>query len=358
MAPEKKIFIEDLSAGNDCTIPFLVLSQSMGRTSRGGSYLSVELGDKTGGIGAKVWDNAEDFAEKLLEGTVVLIKGYVDSYRGSLQLVIREARALAPEEISWEDYIRSSPHNFADMKSQLYTLLASLKDDDFRRLTQAALDSPEVGEKFLTFAAAKNLHHAYLHGLLEHSLSVGKMASHMADHYPHLNRDLLICGALLHDLGKVWEFTPPPMTEYSTMGRLRGHLVMGAEFLGRVAAGMPGFPPDKLELLQHIILSHHGEPEFGAPVRPQILEAIVVHHLDNIDAKLEAIGSFLNTNTDEGGWSNYHRLFGGYYLRTPQLEPAPLEEGELEKPLPVLEEEPEESLDDTPINQDDEGRLF
>ena len=359
MPQEKKIFIEDLSAGNDFTAPFLVLSQSMGRTSRGGLYLNVELGDKTGEVGAKVWDNAEDFAGKLPEGKVSLVRGYVDSYRGNLQLVIREARVLAPDEISWEDYIRSSPCNFSDMKASLYTLIASLKDDDFRRLTQAALDSPEVGEKFLTFAAAKKLHHAYFHGLLEHSLSVGKLAASLADHYPKLNRDLLICGALLHDLGKVWEFTPPPMTDYSTVGRLKGHLVMGVEFLGRVADELPGFPPEKLELLQHIILSHHGEPEFGAPVRPQLLEALVVHHLDNIDAKLEAIGSFLDTDTDDRGWSNYHRLFGGYYLRTPQLEPAPLEEGELEKPLPTLEEEPEESLEaPQKLNADDEGWLF
>lgn len=134
---------------------------------------------------------------------------------------------------------------------------------------------------------------------------------------------------------------------------------MGAEFLGRVAAELPDFPAEKLELLQHMILSHHGEPEFGAPVRPQLLEALVVHHLDNIDAKLEAIGSFLETDADERGWTGYHRLFDSYYLRTPQMEPAPPEEREPEKPLPPLEEEgsgaPPEDMTD---GSKDGGRLF
>ncbi|MDR2945375.1 MAG: HD domain-containing protein [Candidatus Adiutrix sp.] len=354
----KKIFISDLTAGREAEGPFLVLSQSVGRTNRGGVYLNVELGDRSGRIQAKVWDGADVLGARLAEGTVVLVRGYVDSYRGSPQFVIREARPLAAEEFHWPDYLKTSARPMAEMRAELWSLVESVPDADFRRLVSAALRSPEVGEKLYYLPAAKAVHHAYLHGLLEHSLSVGKMAVLMAGHYPKLNASLLIAGAVLHDLGKVWEFSPPPKVDYTTLGRLKGHLVMGSEFLGRVAAGMPDFPVEKLELLQHLILSHHGEPEFGAPVRPLLLEALVLHHLDNIDAKIEAVDSFIEAESDSEGWSAYHRLFGSYFRRTPELTLGHEEEGEPEKPLePGPDAEGEESVaaDD---DSSDAGRLF
>ena len=190
---------------------------------------------------------------------------------------------------------------------------------------------------FFRLPAAKSLHHAHLHGLLEHSLSVGRLAARAAEHYPRLNAGLLTAGALLHDLGKVWELSPPPRVDYSTLGRLKGHVVMGAEFIRKLAGELGDFPAAKLDLLEHLILSHHGEPEFGAPVRPQLLEAITLHHLDNLDAKLEAVGAFLDDGVDPAGWSPYHRLFGGHFRRTPDLAPGPAEEPEPEKPLPAAE---------------------
>ena len=357
----KKTFISELAAGHEVESPFLVLALSRGRTNRGGTYLNVELGDNSGRIAAKVWDAAESLASRLTEGTVPLIRGYVDSYRGSLQLVIREAESLTESAFDWADYLRASPHSLPKMKTELWGLVETLADNDFRRLVKAVLQHEDVSDRFYLFPAAKSLHHAHLHGLLEHSLSVGRLAGRTAENYPHLNADLLLAGALLHDLGKIWEFCPPPLTGYTTLGRLKGHLVMGCEFLGQVAATLPDFPAEKLMLLQHLILSHHGEPEYGAPVRPQLLEAVVLHHLDNIDAKIEAIDSFLNAGTDNDGWSDYHRLFGGHYRRTPELEPAPVQEeiAEPERPLKSdcdLPEEKEPKIKDT--LKKDEGLLF
>ncbi len=365
----KDIFIKDLTLGEDLEAPFLVLSLGRGRTNRGGIYLNLELGDRTGRLAAKVWDGAEALAPRLAEGTVALVGGYVDSYRGSPQFIVREARPLPPAEIHWPDYLRASARPAAEMKAELWLLVDGLADADFRRLVAAVLRAPEVEEKFLAIPAAKSLHHAYMHGLLEHSLSVGRLAARVAEHYPHLNRDLLVAGAILHDLGKIWEFSPPPRVDYTTLGRLKGHLVMGAEFLGRTADTIPGFPAEKLALLQHLLLSHHGEPEFGAPVRPQLLEAVALHHLDNIDAKLEAINSFLETESDSEGWSGYHRLFNSFFRRTPELAPGPAFEAEPpepEKPLAAADEEappeeapaPDQPADGDADGEDQEGRLF
>ena len=362
MEKGKTTFIKDLQTGAEGEAPFLVAGLNMGRTNRGGIYLNVELADKSGSMAAKVWDAAEALAPRLAEGSVALVRGYVDSYRGAPQFIIREARPLSAEEIHWPDYLKAAPRPAGEMKAALWILLESIDDEDYRSLTSAVLRSPDVEDKFYDMPAAKSLHHAYLHGLLEHSLSVGRLAAQAAAHYPRLNQGLLVAGGILHDLGKIWEFTPPPKVDYSTLGRLKGHLVMGAEFLGRAAEKLPGFPPEKLELLQHLLLSHHGEPEFGAPVRPQLLEAIVLHHLDNIDAKMEAVGSFLDSGTDEEGWSSYHRLFGSHYRLTPQFPAPPPEGPEPEKPIvengeeaPAAEGGPQ---DDQPGGPEDEGRLF
>lgn len=355
--------MKDLEAGREVEAPFLIFSQGRGRTNRGAVYLNIELGDRSGRLPAKVWDGAEALSAVLAEGLVALIKGYVDSYRGSLQFVIRQAWPLEDEEIDWADYLKASSRPEAEMRADLWALVSSVPDADYRRFLSAALAHPEVADKFFRMPAAKSMHHAYLHGLLEHSLSVGRLAGQAASHYPRLNPSLLIAGAVLHDLGKIWEFQQPPKADYTTIGRLKGHLVMGCEFLGRLASETPGFPLKKLELLQHLILSHHGEPEFGAPVRPQILEAVVLHHLDNIDAKMEAIDSFLNNESDAEGWSAYHRLFGSFFLRTPEFEPTDEEEPEPEKPIeaqengtggPAGEDEAAEDNED-PLS---EGRLF
>ena len=361
----KTTFIKDLETGQEVEAPFLVLALGQGRTSRGGVYLNVELADRSGRMQAKVWDNAEALAPQLAEGSVSLISGYVDNYRGARQFIIRQAWILAAEEIFWPDYLKAAARPMAEMKGELLALAESIVDPDFKRLVSAALSSPEVGDKFWLMPAAKSLHHAYLHGLLEHSLSVGRLAAKVAGHYPKLNGDLLIAGAILHDLGKVWEFSPPPKVDYTTIGRLKGHLTMGSEFLAGIAAGLPDFPREKIDLLQHLILSHHGEPEFGAPVKPQLLEALALHHLDNLDAKIEAIDSFIESDSDSDGWSGYHRLFGGYFRRTPNfpVDPASFEPQEPEQPWPPTEEEsrpdgparPEEPEDE---DASDERLLF
>jgi 3'-5' exoribonuclease len=359
-------FLKDLAPGWEGQADGLVLSRTLARTTRGGAYLNLELGDRTRRLAAKVWDNAEDLAEILAEGAVVRIRGRLESYRGAPQLVIREARPLAASEVDWRDYLKAAARPEAEMKEDIFRLAAAIEDADFRRLTEAALTAPEVAAGFFYLPAAKSLHHAHLHGLLEHSLSVGRLAALAAGHYGgRLNAGLLVAGALLHDLGKVWEFSPPPRVDYTTRGRLQGHSVLGAWFLRTVSGSLPGFPEEKMDLLEHLLLSHHGEPEFGAPVRPRLLEALVLHHLDNLDAKVEAVEAFLDEGTDGEGWSAYHRLLGGHFLRTPALDPgpppqtAPAEKGSAQASraasAPPAPESSSEPADD---DGDQAGRLF
>ncbi|MDR2725879.1 MAG: HD domain-containing protein [Candidatus Adiutrix sp.] len=353
-----KIFLKDLRVGWEGEAGALVLSRTQARSNRGGAYLSLELGDRSGRLAAKVWDNAEDLAEIMAEGSAVRFRGRLESYRGAPQLVIREAWSLNAAELDWRDYLKTADRPEAEMKADILRLAAAIEDTDFRRLTEAALAAPEVADKFFLLPAAKHLHHAHLHGLLEHSLSVGRLAVLAAAHYGgRLNAGLLTAGALLHDLGKVWEFSPPPRVDYTTLGRLQGHAALGARFLRALADGWPGFPGEKMDLLEHLLLSHHGEPEFGAAVRPQILEALVLHHLDNLDAKVEAVDAFLNEGTDGEGWSPYHRTLAGYFRRTPALDPGapPLGEGKRSAPAAGRASAVRPQV---PPADDQDGRLF
>ena len=350
-----KIFLKELRPGWEGEADGLVLSQSLARTNRGGAYLNLEMGDRAGRLAAKVWDNAEVLAEILAEGAVVRFRGHLENYRGAPQLVIREARPVPEAELDWADYLKAAARPEAEMKADILALAASIADADFRRLTEAALADPQVADRFFLLPAAKRLHHAHLHGLLEHSLSVGRLAAWAAAHYGGLlNAGLLVAGALLHDLGKVWEFSPPPRMDYTTRGRLQGHAVLGARFLRALSERLGGFPEEKMDLLEHLLLSHHGEPEFGASVRPQLLEALALHHLDNLDAKLEAVDAFLEEGTDREGWSPYHRLLGAHFRRTPALAPGRAPR------LPMAEgpKSPKTGETEAPKTPDEAGRLF
>ena len=354
----RKQFLKDLSPGWEGEADGLVHSRNLARTNRGGAYLNLELGDRTGRLAAKVWDRAEDLAEILAEGEAVRFRGHLESYRGAPQLVIREARPLAADELDWRDFLKAAARPEAEMKDDLLRLAEAIEDADFRRLTLAALTAPEAADKFFLLPAAKQIHHAYLHGLLEHSLSVGRLAALVAAHYgERINAGLLVAGALLHDYGKVWEFNPPPRVDYTTLGRLQGHAVLGARFLRTLAGDLDGFPEEKMDLLEHLLLSHHGEPEFGAPVRPQLLEALVLHYLDNLDAKVEAVDAFLGEGTDGEGWSPYHRFFGGHFRRTPAFGPGgPPKPAQAKKPSPPANRD---TADEDPAPPaEDQGRLF
>jgi 3'-5' exoribonuclease len=321
---EKTVFVNNLVQGQETTLELLVLKQTQAQTVKGSLYLSLELGDRTGRIQAKVWDEAYQLSPILAEGQVVLVQGLVEQYKGILQLNVKSARLLSPGDFQWPDFLKSAPRPTSEMKKELLKLVDSIPDTHFRVLVRQTLSHIRTKD-FWTIPAAKNFHHAYIGGLLEHTLSVTNLAIMVSKHYGSaLNKSLLMSGAILHDVGKCWEFSTGPATDYTTEGRLLGHLSMGAAFLSEIAETIHGFPALKLQLLQHLILSHHGTASMGSPQTPKLIEALLLHHLDNLDAKLNAAFSFIETDAgktvDGLHWTSFHRLFETFFMRTPSFE--------------------------------------
>lgn len=314
-----KLYIADMAPEEEVEAVFLVRKCSRFLSKKDDPYLKLDLGDRSGHVDAMVWNNVDKLAPLLAEGQIARVFGYTKIYNGSLQITVHDA--AAPGDFDLGDIFPAAPRPMEEMKAELLALVETIADPDFRDLTAAALAHPDVADKFWLLPAAKSFHQAYLHGLLEHTLAVARLAQAVAANYPQLNDSLLLAGAVLHDLGKIWEFHVPPRFGYTTLGRLKGHLVMGAEFIERLGRETPDFPPEKLDALVHLILSHHGQPEFGAPVRPQLLEAMALHHVDNIDAKIAAIDATLADGCDEEGWSGYHRLLESCFRRTPDFPP-------------------------------------
>jgi 3'-5' exoribonuclease len=322
---EKKVFISDvktLKPGTTVTTPVLILDRESGQTVKGAAYLSLTLGDKSGTLKAKVWDDTEALGRILLPGTVRQVTGRVDSYRSQPQLSITGAVVLVEGDYDPADMSKGPAIAQEKLKEHLEILVDSVEDKDFRALLKHILTREEISA-FFGGAAAKKMHHAYPGGLIEHSLSVAKVARLLAGHYGKaLNRDLLVTGAILHDLGKCWEIDGDRAPDYTTAGRLLGHIFMGAAFLEKAAASIPGFPEDKLLLLQHLLLCHHGERDKGSPITPKIIEGLVLHHLDHLDAQINSLSSLIAEQT--GGrplaWTDYSKMGESHFLSTPSWE--------------------------------------
>lgn len=312
---QKTLFISDLAEGQQLRDLFLVSRKNLAETKNGKPYLALTLMDRSGTIEARIWDNAAHFDSRLETGQVIAIEGQVKAFRDQLQLNIASAAPLAEDECQLSHFIPASKRSTRTMKEELAGFIGEIADPHLHRLL-AEIFQGEVLKQFTLAPAAKLMHHAYLGGLLEHTLSVAGLAGRLAGHYPALDRDLLMAGALLHDLGKIREFsyTSVPF-EYTDSGRLIGHLVLGSEMIRRQAEALDGFPPERLDQLLHLVLSHHGQHEFGAPCLPMTAEALLLHHLDDIDAKMNYIER-LSEQVEPGTyqWSDYQRPLERFLL--------------------------------------------
>lgn len=272
--------------------------------SKNGKYLHLVVGDATGDIEAKVWENAESLKDLCRVGQPVLIKGEVTSYRDSLQLRVMDIKS-PQEEVLWEELVPSSQRAVGDMQEELNHLLLSLKNEALFSLAQAFLASPWY-DIFCEAPAAQEYHHNYRGGLLEHSLGVMKLCDRIASVYDFLDRDLLLVGALLHDVGKVKELKILPSIHYSDEGRLLGHIVLGIQMADQLMEGL-AIDRELRNLLLHMIASHHGDYQWQSPRRPQIAEARVLHLADLMDAD---VFKFEKAKVGDGGWSSYVKGLG------------------------------------------------
>jgi len=309
MAAEKKLFANLIQGGQAVEDIFMVKEMSRAETRTGKPYLIMTLMDHSGDIAGRLWENADALIGLCEPGNLVEVSAQAQEYRGSLQLKIDLIRQIDKDTVDYSLFIQSSKKNIADMAREIHSLAASFKNPFCRKLLLEFFDNDDFFNEFQKAPAAKYMHHAYLGGLLEHTLAVSQMSEMLSGFYPALDRELLLAGALLHDIGKTKEFAFDTYPfDYTDKGRLMGHLVLGAEMIQEKINTLPGFPEDLSTRLQHLVLSHHGRYEFGSPCLPMVSEAFVLNFLDDLDAKLNFMGRLEEQATEPGyQWTDFQR---------------------------------------------------
>ncbi|MFH1035080.1 MAG: HD domain-containing protein [Pseudomonadota bacterium] len=321
---------------------YLLAKKQVFATKSGKPYGSLRLMDSSGEVEAKLWEQAEELLAPLAVGQPVRVAGRAQLYNGQTQLVLT---SLASEpQARAADFLPKSPRDPGQMWGELGQLKQSVNNPHLKKLLRAFFDDADFRQAFDLAPAAKGAHHAYVHGLLEHTVSVGRLAVLLAGHYPHLDRDLLLVGALLHDVGKVRELTLGPPLEYTDDGRLEGHVVLGVRMLDARLAKIKGFPARLASVLRHMIISHHGQEEFGSPQKPKLAEAFALHLIDDLDAKTAMIKAVVEGQADgPGHWSAFHRLLERHIYTGPAPwddEPEPGEPVQSQALAPAPAETP------------------
>lgn len=303
------MYIADLQPGQILNGFFLVKHKQLSPfKNKPGNFLSLVLQDRTGTVSAKVWDNADNLAECFEVGDVIDISGGVTTYRGELQLVITDLRKAIPGTYNLEDLLPTTKKDVGKMKAELKRVVDSVANPYLRKLLGRFFDRPEVLAEFCKAPAAKGMHQAYLGGLLEHTLNVWKIAELMAELYRDVvDRDLLLTGALLHDIGKIREYSYDGLIDLTDEGRLLGHIMIGAVWVQKVIEEIPGFPTGLAQQVLHMIISHHGRLEYGSPKRPKTIEACILHHADLMDSQVAHFAELVESVGQEQRWSQYDR---------------------------------------------------
>ena len=300
--PIKTVFLGDISKyeGQTVTDYFAVAQKQFNRKRDGAAYLSLRLTDRTGQCEARMWDNFEASADTFEAGDVVKVQVEVSGWNGRPQLAIKRMRKAAAEEYSLADF---QPHTTLPIEELWATLSAfvdGFTDPFLQQLVRSFLDDPEIASLLRSAPAAKYLHHAWIGGLLEHIVSLLGLCARMLPHYPEVHRDLVMSGAILHDIGKLEELRWSLNFDYTLEGQMLGHITLGIAMIEKKTAAIPDFPPRLKLLLEHIVLSHHGKHEFGSPKLPMTPEAILFHYLDDLDAKMFTVRTELERTAQSG----------------------------------------------------------
>jgi 3'-5' exoribonuclease len=318
----KEIYLKNIKQGDKISSSFLVTEKNMAFSQKGSPYLTVRLKDKTGEIESKVWENAIELDQLFRKGDIIFIEGKAANYKNSIQISITGIKKIPWEEVESADYLPAVKADVKEMFNELLGYVEKVNDKFLKTLLNSFFQEQETASLFQRAPAAKGFHHIYLGGLLEHTRSVVRLLDKVADHYPSLNKDMLIAGGILHDIGKIYEFSYNNIIDYSDEGRLIGHIVMGVEMINKKIAAIDDFPPQLALELRHVILSHHGEFEFGSPKRPKTLEALVIHYLDDLDAKFNAFQTFMaDSANNDSDWTGYNRFLERFLYKKKTGEP-------------------------------------
>ncbi len=309
-------FIEKFKEGDRISDVYLCKSKSIAVAKTGKEYGNVTLADKTGTVDSKIWDLNSGGIGDFEAGDYVYISGTITVYNGNIQLKIDRARTADENEYVISDYIQCSRYNIEDMYKELMGIAASVRNSYISQLLKAFfVEDTEFIAKFKACAAGKSVHHGFMGGLLEHSLSVTRLCDSMAKNYDYLNRDLLVACAMLHDCGKVKELSPFPKNDYTDEGNFLGHIVMGYEMVSEKMSAIPDFPELLKAEIGHCILAHHGQLEYGSPKKPSIAEALALSFADDCDAKMETMKEALESK-ESNDWLGYNRWIDANIKRT------------------------------------------
>ncbi len=303
-------YIREMKDGDAVSGVYLCRHKQAAVTRNGKPYENVILQDKTGTIDAKVWDPNSQGIGDYNTLDYIDVCGDVNNYQGTLQLSVKRIRVCQEGEYDPADYLPVSSKDIDVMYQELLDFVKSIRADYYRELLESLfVKDADFAKAFRNSSAAKTVHHGFVGGLLEHTLSVVKLCDYYCGAYPILNRDLLLTAAMCHDIGKIEEISPFPGNDYTDDGQLLGHIVIGSQMVAERAAEIPNFPHVHLTQLQHCILAHHGKYEFGSPKIPALMEALALNYADDTDAKLETFKEILENNRENSGWLGYNRLF-------------------------------------------------
>jgi len=311
----KKLFVKDLEPDPSITGFFLVHEKEVRSTANGKPYLRMELGDRTGTVEARMWDQFEVPAKEVSRDDFIKVQARVELYRNRPQLTLQQFRVAKPEEIDLGDFLPRTPYDVEELYQKILGFIEEMKNPWLKQLCSRILTDPAIVGRFKRAPAAKVMHHAYIGGLIEHVAGLCGLARQIAAHYPELDVDLLLMAAMLHDVGKLDELCYERAVSYSVEGQLLGHIVMEVESVAKVIDSIEGFPERLKTVVQHMLISHHGEYEFGSPKLPMIREALAFHYMDDLDSKMGAIRTALAADSGEPEWSAFSGALGRKFLR-------------------------------------------
>lgn len=296
---------------------FVVLAKQVKPKKTGGPYLALTLADRCGQIEAKMWDNVEDAMDSFDQEDFLKVKGLLNRYKNRFQITIHKLRRLNDSEVDFADYLPKTDKDIEQLWQTLGGFISSFDDPHLRALVEAFMADPDIAAGYRSAPAAKALHHAYIGGLLDHVVSLFRSCDLICRNYQQINRDLLLTGAFLHDIGKIHELAYTRSFSYTSRGQLLGHMIIELEMLQAKIATLVGFPEELKILLEHLIISHHGHYEFGSPKLPMFPEALVLHYLDDLDSKIESMRAHFEREAEsESSWTTYNPSLGRTLLNT------------------------------------------
>jgi 3'-5' exoribonuclease len=310
----KSLYAADIRENQAVDGIFLVALKNHGVTKGGNGYLTLKLIDRSGEIEGRVWERAEDLGRGFEKNDFVRVRGQATLYQGKVQIRVQDILRVDDPKLAAEDFLPRSGQDSDVMLAELQSILRGIKNSHLLALAEACFADRELMDLLKRAPGAKTIHHPYIGGLLEHTLSLLKLILKVVENYRGIDVDLLLIGGFLHDIGKVYEFSFDRAVDYTDAGQLLGHLVMEVEMVNRKIEAIPGFPEELAMLVKHLLVSHHGAYEFGSPKLPQTLEAVMLHSLDDLDGKIQAIQS-LTPKEPGAKWTAFHRAYGRSFYR-------------------------------------------